>query len=166
MELQPIVKALWACHFEPELCLRVFFWAQGWMLQMMVHQFRPCYVYLSWVWVLLWAQGWTLQLMVRRASLELPEFAADAEVFRPERWLNERGCPFIREPKGFMPWGDGPRKCLGMPLAKTELRVCFCPWLRDAVHKEVSCLSVVCAPALGFLMLCMKRCYCLTVVCG
>ena len=69
------------------------------------------------------SQGWTLQLMVRRASMELPEFAADAHVFRPERWLNDKGCPFAREPKGFMPFGDGPRKCLGMPLAKTELRV-------------------------------------------
>ena len=79
-------------------------------------------------------QGWTLQLMVRRASLELPEFAEDADVFRPERWLNDRGCPFSREPKGYMPFGDGPRKCLGMPLAKTELRVRL-TWLGVALHR-------------------------------
>jgi hypothetical protein len=28
-----------------------------------------------------------------------------------------------KEPKGYMPFGEGPRKCLGMLLAKCEMRV-------------------------------------------
>ena len=55
------------------------------------------------------AQGWTVQLMVKRAGLAMPEFAADAGRFRPERWLGEDGRP-IKDPKGFMPFGEGPRK--------------------------------------------------------
>ncbi len=54
----------------------------------------------------------------------MPEFAADADNFRPERWLEESGAPVKKEPKGFMPFGEGPRKCLGMLLAKMEMRVC------------------------------------------
>ena len=60
--------------------------------------------------------------MVKRAGLAAPEFAADAQRFRPERWLGEDGCP-IKEPKGYMPFGEGPRKSLGMLLARMEMRV-------------------------------------------
>ena len=68
-------------------------------------------------------QGWTVQLMVKRSGLAVPEFAGDADAFRPERWLSpEEGTP-IKDPKGYMPFGEGPRKCLGMLLAKCELRV-------------------------------------------
>ncbi len=55
------------------------------------------------------SQGWTVQLMVKRAGLAMPEFAADAQRFRPERWLGEDGSP-IKDPKGYMPFGEGPRK--------------------------------------------------------
>ena len=36
-----------------------------------------------------------------------------------------KGCLWRgrREPSGYMPWGEGPRKCLGMPLARAEMRV-------------------------------------------
>jgi cytochrome P450 len=68
------------------------------------------------------AQGWTVQLMVKMASLNMPEFQGDAERFDPSRWL-ENGAPLKKEPKGFMPFGEGPRKCLGMLLAKMEMRV-------------------------------------------
>lgn len=69
--------------------------------------------------------------MVKRAGLDMPEFAADADRFRPERWLEESGAPVKKEPKGFMPFGQGPRKCLGMLLAKMEMRVwsISCPLL-------------------------------------
>ena len=70
-----------------------------------------------------------MQLMVKRAGLAVPEFAADAGAFRPERWLGEDGRP-IKEPKGFMPFGSGPRLCLGMRLANMEMRVrCLKPSL-------------------------------------
>lgn len=60
--------------------------------------------------------------MVKMASLNMPEFQGDAERFDPSRWL-ENGAPLKKEPKGFMPFGEGPRKCLGMLLAKMEMRV-------------------------------------------
>lgn len=60
--------------------------------------------------------------MVKRASLQMPEFSGDGDRFNPSRWL-EGGAPLKKEPKGFMPFGEGPRKCLGMLLAKTEMRV-------------------------------------------
>ncbi|EIE23940.1 cytochrome P450 [Coccomyxa subellipsoidea C-169] len=66
-------------------------------------------------------KGWTVQLMVKKAGLAMPEFQGDADRFDPSRWL-EDGAPLKKEPKGFMPFGEGPRKCLGMLLAKMEMR--------------------------------------------
>ncbi|CAL8462567.1 g2100 [Coccomyxa elongata] len=76
-------------------------------------------------------KGWTVQLMVKQAGLDMPEFAADADRFRPERWLEDSGAPVKKEPKGFMPFGEGPRKCLGMLLAKMEMRALLAVLARE-----------------------------------
>ncbi|CAK0753854.1 hypothetical protein CVIRNUC_002252 [Coccomyxa viridis] len=67
-------------------------------------------------------KGWTVQLMVKRAGLAVEDFKEDATEFKPARWLESDGQPLKTSPRGFMPFGGGPRICLGMLLAKMEMR--------------------------------------------
>ena len=43
-------------------------------------------------------------------------FGPDAEVFRPERWAD----PSLRPGWNYLPFGGGPRVCLGQQYALTE----------------------------------------------
>ena len=52
------------------------------------------------------AVGWSLYTMHRRKDL----FGADAEEFRPERWLGPKG---LRPGWEYLPFNGGPRVCLG-----------------------------------------------------
>lgn len=56
--------------------------------------------------------GWHLYSMQRRSDL----FGADADVFRPERWLE----PGFRPGWAFVPFSGGPRVCIGQNLALFE----------------------------------------------
>lgn len=56
--------------------------------------------------------AWHMYSMQRRKDL----FGADADVFRPERWLD----PDFRPGWGFVPFSGGPRVCIGQNLALTE----------------------------------------------
>jgi cytochrome P450 len=50
-----------------------------------------------------------------------PELWGDADAFRPERWL-DGGARSL--PRGsYLPFGLGPRMCIGMPLADMEMRL-------------------------------------------
>ena len=50
-----------------------------------------------------------------------PDLWGDAEVFRPERWLD---ASTKNLPRGaYFPFGLGPRICIGMPLAEMEMRL-------------------------------------------
>jgi cytochrome P450 len=45
----------------------------------------------------------------------------DAHAFRPERWLDGSARSL---PRGaYIPFGSGPRMCIGMPLAEMEMRL-------------------------------------------
>ncbi|MBV9122922.1 MAG: cytochrome P450 [Planctomycetes bacterium] len=48
----------------------------------------------------------------------LPDLYPEPEVFRPERWLTMRPSPYA-----FLPFGAGPRMCLGGPLAMFTIKI-------------------------------------------
>lgn len=56
--------------------------------------------------------AWHMYSMQRRSDL----FGADADTFRPERWLE----PGFRPGWAFVPFSGGPRVCIGQNLALTE----------------------------------------------
>lgn len=66
-------------------------------------------------------KGWMLQLMLKQQKLG-EHMSPNQPGFHPERWLDERGH-LIEQPPSFMPFGGGPRLCLGWMLAKVEIKV-------------------------------------------
>ncbi|KAH7719260.1 cyp3a90-like protein [Aphelenchoides avenae] len=57
-----------------------------------------------------------------------PEFYENPEVFDPERFTAEKRAQ--RDPMTFVPFGYGPRMCLGMRLAEFEARIALSVLLR------------------------------------
>lgn len=54
------------------------------------------------------------------------------EAFKPERWLKEE-----TKPKEYMPWGIGPRFCLGYNLAQAEMKVFLALFVRKVAAYEM-----------------------------
>lgn len=54
------------------------------------------------------------------------------EAFKPERWLNEE-----TKPTEYMPWGIGPRFCLGYNLAQAEMKVFLALFARKVASYEM-----------------------------
>ncbi|KAI9022468.1 cytochrome P450 [Hyaloraphidium curvatum] len=54
-------------------------------------------------------------------------WGADADEFRPERWL---GASPIKHPMAYVPFSNGPRICIGKDLAMLEFRVLMATFLR------------------------------------
>jgi cytochrome P450 len=54
----------------------------------------------------------------------------DADMFRPERWLEE-GEPGPHNPRAFMPFGAGSRFCPGRQLAMLQIKMVLAMLLRD-----------------------------------
>ena len=73
---------------------------------------------------------WSLWAMHRRQDL----YGADAEEFRPERWLDEEsdsGEKGLRVGWEFLPFNGGPRICIGQQFALTEAA-----WLTVRLMRE------------------------------
>jgi cytochrome P450 len=69
----------------------------------------------------------------------------DEDVFRPSRWINPPGSstPLFNPPIGtYIPWSEGPRRCPGRAMAKTEfsgiLSTLFSQHRLEVVRKERS----------------------------
>jgi cytochrome P450 len=72
--------------------------------------------------------GWTVRLEIA-GTHEDPAVWADPLAFDPERWLaGKAGEP--RRPHSFIPFGGGPRVCLGASFAEAEMRVMLALLLR------------------------------------
>jgi cytochrome P450 len=74
--------------------------------------------------------GWDIYTMHRRKDL----FGDDAEIFRPERWLDEDGRKGLRPGWEFLPFNGGPRICLGRefyPAFGPSPPQLFFGWCRD-----------------------------------
>lgn len=61
-------------------------------------------------------------------------FGPDANVFRPERWLEQDSLPSTNKPP-FIPFQFGPRICLGMRMALIDLQAAFLMLVREFEFK-------------------------------
>jgi len=62
----------------------------------------------------------------------LPELWPDALTFRPERWDNADPSYVEPAPLSYLPFGAGPRRCLGFAFALTEIKVLLAEVVRAA----------------------------------
>ena len=65
----------------------------------------------------------TMVIPIMAEILKGDQWGPDAEMFRPERFLDENGK--VLKKKHFLPFSIGKRQCLGETLAKTELFLFF-----------------------------------------
>ncbi|KAI5862466.1 cytochrome P450 [Durotheca rogersii] len=56
-------------------------------------------------------------------------WGADADAFRPERWLGP-GLPTERQRAAFVPFSHGPRACVGRNVAEMEMKMIVATWAR------------------------------------
>ncbi|KAF2445145.1 cytochrome P450 [Karstenula rhodostoma CBS 690.94] len=74
-----------------------------------------------------WISGGTTVFILPWAVNRDPDLWHDATSFNPERWLPgamDEGSPFINDRRDALhPFGEGPRKCIGMHLAWAEIRL-------------------------------------------
>lgn len=63
-----------------------------------------------------------------------PDFFQDPEEFRPERFLKENATKLI--PNTFNAFSGGPRICLGMRFAMTEMKICMAKLLSKFTIKS------------------------------
>ncbi|KAK3335945.1 cytochrome P450 [Cercophora scortea] len=65
-----------------------------------------------------------------------PETFPDPYVFNPDRWLDGNVTKNMRD--SFMPFGGGSRVCIGLHLARMELRLASTLFFRNFPHAKVS----------------------------
>ncbi|KAI4456041.1 cytochrome p450 [Holotrichia oblita] len=58
-----------------------------------------------------------------------PDYFPDPEKFDPDRFSTENKGNI--DPGTYIPWGDGARKCLGVPLAMMKMKICVATLLKD-----------------------------------
>ncbi|KFM82975.1 hypothetical protein X975_00801, partial [Stegodyphus mimosarum] len=59
-----------------------------------------------------------------------PEFFPEPERFNPERWVKDDSGKLSHPQYAYLPFGAGPRNCLGMRFALMEIKVCIANILR------------------------------------
>jgi cytochrome P450 len=102
---------------------------------------------------------WSLYMGIS-ASSQLYSGLPDADDFKPERWLSE---PTAAAPSRFsyVPFGAGGRSCVGMELARIEIKVFIITLLRRATFKSDNVLVwkdlPVAYPVNGHLLTLTKR---------
>ncbi|HVV88232.1 MAG TPA: cytochrome P450, partial [Kofleriaceae bacterium] len=62
-----------------------------------------------------------------RAIQRRPDYWPEPEAFRPERFLGDAGALHGRRP-GYLPFGAGPRVCIGNHFALTEAQLILATW--------------------------------------
>jgi cytochrome P450 len=65
----------------------------------------------------------TLVMYYPNVTHRLPEAWPEPLEFRPERWLREAPGYVEPPPLAFLPFGAGPRRCIGFAFALTEIKV-------------------------------------------
>jgi len=80
--------------------------------------------------------SWCVYEMHRRKDI----FGDDADIFRPERWLDEGDQKGIRPGWGFLPFNGGPRICIGRKFTCFGCR--FVPQHPGSVHeRQLTCMQ-------------------------
>ncbi|XP_035226709.1 cytochrome P450 3A2-like isoform X2 [Stegodyphus dumicola] len=65
-----------------------------------------------------------------------PEFFPDPEKFNPERWIRDASGKLSHPQYAYLPFGAGPRNCLGMRFALMEIKLCMANILRNFRFKK------------------------------
>jgi cytochrome P450 len=76
-------------------------------------------------------KGWRVQLMLQSSIASIKEFEETKGQFNPDRWLDSTGTQPRKDPKGYLPFGDGARVCIGMKLATSEMKALLAVLVRD-----------------------------------
>lgn len=87
------------------------------------------------------ATVWMPQWLLHRDS----RFWTDPEAFHPERWLSGEAT---RDDDSYIPFGVGPRRCLGQHLADTEMKLTFAELSRRFTFEPADGEPLAVAPSL------------------
>lgn len=77
----------------------------------------------------------TMLITMNQVSCQLEEYFENANKFIPERWLKKDAAAAAK--KDFrnrflwLPFGHGPRMCMGRRIAELEMRILLCTVLRN-----------------------------------
>ncbi|PRQ05113.1 cytochrome P450 [Enhygromyxa salina] len=72
--------------------------------------------------------GWRVAVTPRLVHLD-PQYYPDPDRFDPQRWL----VPTERPPFAYIPFGGGPRMCIGQHFAELEMHIVLAMMLREFV---------------------------------
>ena len=94
-------------------------------------------------------QGTILSAVISNLHIDKDVWGDDADEFRPERWAERRANGV-----NFMPFGYGPRMCLGINFANLEMRIILVRLLQQfvfSVYEEVRFIrSITLRPQYGY----------------